>query len=174
IAEYLNVAPPPPPSNTSTITTSSIASTEESSRRASWSTGAGGIGLPAASATVDGSVPTTLFGNNYIAGRNGGTSVGQLTDIVTIIINIDDNESSTGRDDTVVVGGSSGTSGGGSNSMMGVLCDLSTHDDVNCSAASASSNNRDNSNCDSNNANSTDNNESNSDSHLISKQITDV
>uniref|UniRef100_A0A182YE34 Uncharacterized protein n=1 Tax=Anopheles stephensi TaxID=30069 RepID=A0A182YE34_ANOST len=179
IAEYLNVAPPPPPSNTSTITTSSIASTEESSRRVSWSTGAGaGLGLPTTSATVDGSssVPTgTLFGNNYIAGRNGGTSVGQLTDIVTIIINIDDNESSTGRDDTGAVGGSSGTSGGGgSNSMMGVLCDLSTHDDVNCSAASTSSNNRDNSNCDSNNANSSDSHESNSDSHLISKQNTTV
>uniref|UniRef100_A0A182W877 RING-type domain-containing protein n=1 Tax=Anopheles minimus TaxID=112268 RepID=A0A182W877_9DIPT len=167
IAEYLNVAPPPPPSNTSTITTSSIASTEDSSRRVSWSTGAGMA--PTTSATVDGSVPATLFGNNYIDGRNGGTSVGQLTDIVTIIINIDDNESSTGRDDAIV-GGSSGTSGGGSNSRMGVLCDLSTHDDVNCSGASTSSNDRDNSNCDSNNANSSDNNESNSDSHLINKQ----
>uniref|UniRef100_A0A182PSD2 RING-type domain-containing protein n=1 Tax=Anopheles epiroticus TaxID=199890 RepID=A0A182PSD2_9DIPT len=149
IAEYLNVAPPPPPSNTSTITTSSIASTEESSRRVSWSTGAG-MG-PATSATVDGSIPTTLFGNDYIAGRNGGTSVGQLTDIVTIIINIDDNETPTSRDDTVTR--SSGASGGGSNSTMGVLCDLSTHDVINCSSASTSSNARDNSNCDSMNAN---------------------
>uniref|UniRef100_A0A182KGY3 RING-type domain-containing protein n=1 Tax=Anopheles christyi TaxID=43041 RepID=A0A182KGY3_9DIPT len=170
IAEYLNVAPPPPPSNTSTITTSSIASTEESSRRVSWSTGVG-LG-PATSATVDGSIPTTLFGNDYIAGRNGGTSVGQLTDIVTIIINIDDNESPEGRDDTVT--GSSGASGGGSNSRMGVLCDLSTHDVVNCSSASTSSNDRDNSNCDSINASSSDSNESNSDSHLISRKITDV
>uniref|UniRef100_A0A182MGH6 PA domain-containing protein n=1 Tax=Anopheles culicifacies TaxID=139723 RepID=A0A182MGH6_9DIPT len=169
IADYLNVAPPPPPSNTSTITTSSIASTEESSRRVSWSTGAG-MG-PTTSATVDGSMPTSLFGNNYIDGRNGGSSVGQLTDIVTIIINIDDNENSTGRNDTLI-GGSSGTSGGGSNSRMGVLCDLSTHDDMNCSGASTSSNDRDNSNCDSNNANSSDSNDSNSDSHLISKQIT--
>uniref|UniRef100_A0A1Y9H9H6 RING-type domain-containing protein n=1 Tax=Anopheles farauti TaxID=69004 RepID=A0A1Y9H9H6_9DIPT len=170
IAEYLNVAPPPPPSNTSTITTSSIASTEESSRRVSWSTGAG-MG-PATSATVDGSVPTALFSNDFVTGRNSGGSVGQMTDIVTIIINIDDNDSPTERDGTIM-GGSSGASGGGggSNSRMGVLCDLSTDDGViDGSGASACSNDRDNSNCDSKNANSSDSSESNSDSHLIKKQ----
>uniref|UniRef100_A0A2M4BJT6 Putative goliath e3 ubiquitin ligase n=1 Tax=Anopheles marajoara TaxID=58244 RepID=A0A2M4BJT6_9DIPT len=172
IAEYLNVVPPPPSSNTSTITTSSITSTE--SRRTSWA--GNGTGLMSAGAVggrVD-TIPSNLLGDGYGSGGPGTSSggAGQLTDIVTIIINIDD---TAGPSDGVAAGSSSNSSSSGSSSTSvgngGGGGGWTSNGSGRCSNAGMSSNARDSNNdstiiCDSS--------ESNSNSQLISKQMIDT
>ncbi|ETN64711.1 hypothetical protein AND_003537 [Anopheles darlingi] len=164
IAEYLNVVPPPPSSNTSTITTSSITSTE--SRRTSW-VGNGTSVMSAnggAGGRVD-TIPSNLLGDGYGTGSPGtsGGVAGQLTDIVTIIINIDD---TAGPSDGVAAGSS-----GSSNSSNSTSSSTSVGNGGGggwTSNAGMSSNARDSNNdssiiCDSS--------ESNSNSQLINKQM---
>uniref|UniRef100_A0AAG5D1E2 RING-type domain-containing protein n=1 Tax=Anopheles atroparvus TaxID=41427 RepID=A0AAG5D1E2_ANOAO len=167
ITEYLNVTPPPPPSNTSTITTSSIASIEDSSRIVSWPEQPG-TRLSTASATRDNLVETgpALLGNSLSTSLNAGAVGSQLNDIVTIIINIDDNE----RSNDATIGGTHGVVGGDDNTRMCGFCDFPVQrEPVHSSSASMGSNSRVNGNCDSSNIHNNDSSESYSDSHLISK-----
>ncbi|KFB47830.1 AGAP010356-PA-like protein [Anopheles sinensis] len=174
ITEYLNITPPPPPSNTSTITTSSMASIEDPTRIVSWPGQA--AGRPStASATRDNPVESELVlsRNNYSSSLNAGAVGGQLNDIVTIIINIEDYENSTDDNATTSASGTNGVVGGDDNSGMREFCNFSTQHDlpVHSSSASMCSNSRDIGACDSSNTHNSDCSETNSNSHLISKHI---
>lgn len=126
----------------------------------------------AAGGRVD-TIPSNLLGDGYGNGGPGTSSggAGQLTDIVTIIINIDD---TAGPSDGVAAGSSSNSSSSGSSSTSvgnGGGGGWTSNGSGRCSNAGMSSNARDSNNdstiiCDSS--------ESNSNSQLISKQMIDA